>query len=1769
MLVHVLANPRRVILEAEDHVLVLSLAETPLRVLADWVPTVDYAPLLDAELQGVKPPERLIEGCLGLIELRGSIFLVALGESDLVSLPNPPYVGTGTESVRVVKEVEFYCLDAPLAPSAASRTHPCHGIDQILTNGSFYFSESPSYDLTSRLPTRLTHLRTSAQQSTVYHPLPRSATATTLLPPLITSLPCSPEFTFNYHILSPLLELRERLVPQDRATFSRLPFAIPLIQGFYCQRAAEVGPDQGILTVISRLNPGRSGTRFLCRGIDREGQCANFAETETILRTKNECWSFVQVRGSAPFLWSERPALSTLDITIQPLLKSIQPFRDHFYHLFDSYRVVHAINLMAVQSTGKIGGENALSATYRHLVTDVQEQEDEFKEKLSFQDFDIVQLEGSDGRIQDIPELLDTSIGHIVDEFGATRVAVVGPDGAPGRIVERQQGIFRVNCRDCLDRTNLGATLISSFALDAYLIQLGFPPLPTHPGSLAQQHRELFAENGDALSIIYTSAKALNSIFCATGVATARDLELNVQKSAKRMDSQKVTDPSKQGWIDELTCLPNELLSSIFSSLEHHELLPILRTSRHLGSVASDLFAREAHISSEKNHGAALVHLHRAGADKLRVVDYAIPWNDCDMASYLLSGLTYITHLTIEPGGDILELPILFTDALKKLQALVSLTLDDFYGIMDATFSIGTHLPRLRNLYIKEPHGGLLADSNQLETLSLNPYFEHPDDADDLGPWISSAKETLKHFILGAGTEAPLPIPESYKSLESLKLYEFTLFELEILHRHPIFEILASLSQTSVKRLTLEYHGPFAAKQVGNWSFSVSSVETLDLSAHVNQLDGKDNPTTVRALRKFLKIFPNLHHLLLTGFSEFITPEDLCETEDEIELDVSLMVQNGALTPPTVHRGRQLSPEQLQFDGKVVIVTGAGNGLGKAYATFFASRGASVVVNDFSKKSADEVVKEIQDAGGKAIANYDSVAEGGKIVQQAVDKWGTVHILINNAGFLRDKSFKAMTDVEWDQIFDVHVKGAYACTKAAWPLMRKQKFGRIINRVVPRLAHSLRCMTVGQANYSAAKFALVGFSRTLAREGVKYNIHANSIAPIAASQLTATVMPAEMLAKLSPQMVVPLVAYLVHDQTTENGQLFEAGAGWFGKLRWERSKGAVFKTDESFTPAAVKARWAEVTDFTNPDYPESIADGNSVEALEKSKLMKSNAQSEPITFTGKTVLITGAGAGLGRAYAMLYGKQGANVVVNDMSAKSADAVVAEIKKAGGRAVAVIGSTEDGAPLVKGAVDAFGALHIIVCNAGILRDKSFLAMTDAEWDAVYKVHLRGTYSVCHAAWPIFQKQKYGRIITTTSSVGIYGNFGQANYSTAKAGIIGLTKTLGIEGKKYNILANCIAPAAGTAMTRTVWTEEMVKVFSPDFVAPLVGYLTSEENETTSGLFQCSGGSITEVRWQKTRGYGFPNSVQVTPEAVKAKWDVITRFDHHSSNPMSSSESIAKMVDNFENSGDGDDAEAWADPEDSELVREAKVVRRATGSYTFTERDVALYNLGIGATEKELSLVFEGDEDFQALPSFGVIPPMTVSLSLNFEQWLPNFDFKQLLHGEQYLIIHAPIPTIAEVLDKGKAAAVTTVTKTTDQATGELIFENHSTVFIRKAGGFGGKKTGIDRGAGTAVNKPPARKADAVVEEKTLPIQAALYRLSGDYNPLHIEPSVAAVGGFDQPILHGLCFFGLAGKAVFQTFGAIKELKVRFVGSVYPGETLITEMWKEGNKIIFAS
>jgi NAD(P)-dependent dehydrogenase (short-subunit alcohol dehydrogenase family) len=247
---------------------------------------------------------------------------------------------------------------------------------------------------------------------------------------------------------------------------------------------------------------------------------------------------------------------------------------------------------------------------------------------------------------------------------------------------------------------------------------------------------------------------------------------------------------------------------------------------------------------------------------------------------------------------------------------------------------------------------------------------------------------------------------------------------------------------------------------------------------------------------------------------------------------------------------------------------------------------------------------------------------------------------------------------------------------------------------------------------------------------------------------------------------------------------------------------------------------------------------------------------------GKVAIVTGAGGGLGRCHALGLAAEGAKVVVNDLGGQRdgtgeghsmADGVVAQIKAAGGQAVAHYGSVTaaaDAADMVAFAVKSFGRLDILVNNAGILRDRTFKKMTHEEWDAVINVHLRGTYLVTRAAWDQMLAQgQGGRIINTSSTSGLIGNFGQANYGAAKAGIAGFTRVLALEGMKAGITVNTLAPAAWSRMTEDIMQEGQAERFAPEKVSPVVVWLCTDEARDVTGRQFCVGGNrISLLSWQ---------------------------------------------------------------------------------------------------------------------------------------------------------------------------------------------------------------------------------------------------------------------------------------------------------------------------------
>jgi NAD(P)-dependent dehydrogenase (short-subunit alcohol dehydrogenase family) len=245
-----------------------------------------------------------------------------------------------------------------------------------------------------------------------------------------------------------------------------------------------------------------------------------------------------------------------------------------------------------------------------------------------------------------------------------------------------------------------------------------------------------------------------------------------------------------------------------------------------------------------------------------------------------------------------------------------------------------------------------------------------------------------------------------------------------------------------------------------------------------------------------------------------------------------------------------------------------------------------------------------------------------------------------------------------------------------------------------------------------------------------------------------------------------------------------------------------------------------------------------------------------------------------------------------MNAEAAAKVVQEIKSAGGEAAPDTHSVVDGDKAVATCLSTFGAIHIIVNNAGILRDVSFGKMTMEQWDVVIKVHLYGTMATCKAAWKTMNEQKYGRIVNITSVNGLYGQFGQANYSAAKMGIAGLSKSLAMEGAKNNIKVNVLAPGAGTAMTATIMPKNIVEAWKPEYVAPMLAFLCHEECPCTGAIFESGGGWVAEVKWKRTQGVYFDLDKPYGPEQIKAEFKKIQDFtdsdfpddSHKDTNPM---------------------------------------------------------------------------------------------------------------------------------------------------------------------------------------------------------------------------------------------------------------------------------------------
>lgn len=267
-----------------------------------------------------------------------------------------------------------------------------------------------------------------------------------------------------------------------------------------------------------------------------------------------------------------------------------------------------------------------------------------------------------------------------------------------------------------------------------------------------------------------------------------------------------------------------------------------------------------------------------------------------------------------------------------------------------------------------------------------------------------------------------------------------------------------------------------------------------------------------------------------------------------------------------------------------------------------------------------------------------------------------------------------------------------------------------------------------------------------------------------------------------------------------------------------------------------------------------------------------------LSFENRVALVTGAGTGLGRAHALLLAQRGASVLVNDVA--DPQSVVDEIAAAGGAAAPdtnSVATPEGGEAIVESALDAFGRIDIVVNNAGIVRDKTFPKMTPDLLDPVLDVHLKGAFYVTRPAYVHMREQGYGRIVSTSSAAGLFGNFGQTNYGAAKAGLVGFTRVLALEGAKYGVRANVLAPIAATAMSAGLLDEDWDRRLKPELVSPAMAWLAHADCPITGEIIAAAAGRVARIFIAETVGFYSP---ELTPEDIRDNWDAICSEDGYS-------------------------------------------------------------------------------------------------------------------------------------------------------------------------------------------------------------------------------------------------------------------------------------------------
>ncbi|GAA5905090.1 uncharacterized protein JCM6883_004962 [Sporobolomyces salmoneus] len=488
-----------------------------------------------------------VAGCLGILRhedsklLKSRVVLDAhkdlLPSENLLIVLDLPLESVGLEEeCRRIKKVSFFDLD-----ECRSISLDVSPLDHVLEAGNYYISKM--FDLTKRVEDRISD---DLQREEACQPKSRNDTST-------PTPPCPhhfglPRYVWNTHLLQPLFDLREKLDPKEKAWFDSRSFALPIIEGYYEQQRIELGNGERMtLTVVSRHGRERDGTRFEKRGVDSNGNVGQFVETETILETATKTISFVQVRGSVPLYWSESPSATSVDVKVaQPVTRSLSPFLLHFRTLVARFGRVHAFSLLHSHDTHRPHPEQPLSDAYEQLSNLAQNEPD-----LSGRTFTQQQHSINHTRFPDIPHGIVEAVSSLIDSVGIMTASVEEGTGKL-RFEKKQNGIFRVNCRDCCDRTTLGQWSIAVEAMRRKMLKLGFNVEAQEKveGALG----ELWANNGDAVSEIYTGANALFTRFIRTGhYSPGQQAFDNFEAMEKRNVQHYTRDHAKNRAMEILT----------------------------------------------------------------------------------------------------------------------------------------------------------------------------------------------------------------------------------------------------------------------------------------------------------------------------------------------------------------------------------------------------------------------------------------------------------------------------------------------------------------------------------------------------------------------------------------------------------------------------------------------------------------------------------------------------------------------------------------------------------------------------------------------------------------------------------------------------------------------------------------------------------------------------------------------------------------------------------------------------------------------------------------------------------------------------------------------------------------------------------------------------------------------------------------------------------------------------------------------------------------